>query len=117
MNLHTLLILAQSTPAAGGAPQQNVLVQMIPLVLIFVIFYFLLIRPQQKRQKEHEKLVSALKTGDHVITNAGIHGIIVNVKDRSVLIKVADNVKIEFDRAAIATVDKSSEASAEETKA
>ncbi len=117
MNLHTLFILAQSTPAAGDAPQQNVLVQMIPLVLIFVIFYFLLIRPQQKRQKEHEKLVSAIKTGDRVVTNAGIHGIVVNVKDRTVLIKVADNVKIEFDRAAIATIDKSSDAPAEEIKA
>ncbi len=117
MNLHTLLILAQAAPAASDAPQQNVLVQMIPLVLIFVIFYFLLIRPQQKRQKEHEKLVSAIKTGDRVITNAGIHGIVVNVKDRTVLVKVADNVKIEFDRAAIATIDKTSDAPAEETKA
>jgi len=83
---------------------------MVPFVLIFVLFYFVLIRPQQKRQKEHAKLVSAIKSGDQVVTNAGIHGIVANVKEKTVIIKVADNVKIEFDRAAVVTVEKSSDA-------
>lgn len=107
MNTSLLLFLAQ----APAAPQPNLLMQMFPLVLIFVLFYFVLIRPQQKRQKEHAKLVSAIKSGDQVVTNAGIHGIIANVKEKTVLLKVADNVKIEFDRAAIVTVEKASETS------
>ena len=82
-------------------------------VCIGVIFYFLIIRPQNKRQKELKTLVSALKTGDKVVTNSGIHGIIANVKEGSTLsLKIADNVKIEIDKAAIASVDKSAAGSA-----
>ena len=80
----------------------------MPLVFIFVIFYFLLSRPQQKKAKDHAKLVSAIKTGDSVVTNAGIHGVISNVKDKTVIVKIADNVKVEFDRAAIVTIESSS---------
>ena len=74
-----------------------------------VIFYFLLIRPQQKRQKEHQRLLSDLKTGDKVVTTSGIHGLIANVKDTTFLVKIADNVKIEVDKNAIASVSKSVE--------
>ncbi len=81
----------------------------LPLIFIFVIFYFLLIRPQQKKQKEHVKLVSGLKSGDRVITTAGIHGLITNVKDTTISLKVADNVKIEMDKAAVVTVHKAAE--------
>ncbi len=118
MILNSLFLLAQAaTPAVEGAPAAgNPLVQMLPLVFIFVIFYFMLIRPQQKKAKEHQKLVSAVKSGDKVVTNAGIHGIVANVKDTTVLVKVADNVKIEFDRAAIVTI-KASEESSEVAKA
>ena len=66
--------------------------------------YFLLFRPQKKRQQEQQRLISALKTGDRVVTNAGIHGLIANVKETTVILKVADNVKIEFEKAAITTV-------------
>lgn len=100
---HSLLFLAQAAPAQGN---KDLLMQMFPLILIFVLFYFVLIRPQQKRQKEHVKLVETLKTGDKVVTNAGLHGIIANVKDKTVLIKVADNVKLEFDRSAVVTIEK-----------
>lgn len=106
MNISDLLILAQA--AAPAAPQSNLLVSMMPLVFIFVIFYFLLIRPQQKKQKDHEKLVQAVKTGDQVVTNAGIHGTVSNVKEKTVIIKIADNVKVEFDRSAIVTVESTS---------
>ena len=81
--------------------------QLLPFAFIFVIFYFLLIRPQQKRQKEHQKLLSNLKTGDKVVTTSGIHGLIANVKDTTFLVKIADNVKIEVDKNAIASVSKS----------
>ena len=104
MNTNDFLILAAAAP---GQPQPNLLVSMMPLVFIFIIFYFLLIRPQQKKQKEHEKLVQAVKTGDQVVTSAGIHGMVSNVKEKTVIIKIADNVKVEFDRAAITAVEKS----------
>jgi len=103
MNISDLFILAQAAPAPA---QPNMLMSMLPLVFIFVIFYFLLIRPQQKKAKEHQRLVESVKTGDRVVTNAGIHGTIANVKDKTVIVKVADNVKIEFDRGAIVTVEK-----------
>jgi len=106
MNMTDFLIFAQAAPAG----QPNLLVSMMPLVFIFVIFYFLLIRPQQKKQKDHEKLVAAVKTGDQVVTNAGIHGTVSNVKEKTVIIKIADNVKVEFDRAAIVVVEKVAEA-------
>ena len=102
-----LTILAQAAP---GAPDQPpVLFQFMPLIIIAVLFYFLLIRPQQKKQKDHQKLVSAIKTGDKVITAAGIHGIVANVKETTILLKVADNVKIEMDKSAVAAVLKSTE--------
>jgi preprotein translocase subunit YajC len=104
MNINDFLILADA--AATGQPPQNLLVTMMPLVFIFIIFYFLLIRPQQKKQKDHEKLVQAVKTGDQVVTSSGIHGTVSNVKDKTVILKIADNVKVEFDRAAIAAVEK-----------
>jgi preprotein translocase subunit YajC len=107
MNTANLLIFAQAAAPAGAQQQPNLFIQMAPLIFIFVIFYFLLIRPQQRKAKEHAKLVSALKTGDEVVTNAGIHGVISNVKEKTVIVKIADNVKVEFDRAAIVTVQSS----------
>ena len=80
----------------------------VPLIFIFIIMYFVMIRPQKKRQEQQQKLMAALKTGDRVVTNAGIHGLISNVKETTVLVKVADNVKIEMEKSAIATVLKES---------
>jgi preprotein translocase subunit YajC len=63
-----------------------------------------MIRPQKKRQQQQQNLIASLKTGDRVVTNAGIHGLISNVKESTVLVKVADNVKIEMDKSAITNV-------------
>ena len=71
---------------------------------MIVIMYYVMIRPQSKRQKEHQRLISSLKTGDRVVTTSGIHGMITNVKDTTVTVKVADNVKIEMDKSAVANV-------------
>ena len=110
MNLSPLFLsLAQSTPAAP-APWM----QFAPLLFIGVIFYFLLIRPQQKQRKQHQALVTSLKTGDKVVTSSGIHGIIANVKEGTFLVKVADNVKLEIDKAAVAAIEKSSADTASE---
>jgi len=93
------LILAQATTT-----QQPAWTGMIPLLLIFVMFYFLFIRPQQKRQKELQKLVDGVKSGDKVVAAAGIHGVVSNVKDSTIILKVSDNVKIEVDKASISSV-------------
>ena len=73
------------------------------------MMYFLLIRPQRLKQKELEKLISSVKVGDHVIMNGGEHGMITSVKDRTVMVKVADNMKIEYERSAIGSVSKKSD--------
>ena len=77
----------------------------IPLLLIIVIFYFFLIRPQNKKQKETQRMLSALKKGDKVITIGGIHGVISSVKENTVIVKVDDECKIEFNRTAISSVE------------
>lgn len=79
---------------------------LMPIIFIFIIFYFLLIRPQQKKQKEHAEMLTKLKKNDEVITSGGIYGTIVNVKDKSVVLKVDDNVKIEVQKNAIAIIKK-----------
>lgn len=105
-----ILILAQAQPAAPApAPGPGGgLISFVPFIFIFIIMYFLLFRPQKKRQQEQQRLVAALKTGDKVVTNAGIHGLIVNVKDTTVMVKVADNVKIEMEKSAVTNVLKES---------
>ena len=82
---------------------------LIPLILMFGVFYFLLIRPQQKRQKAQRELVSELQKGDKVVTSGGIHGVISNVKEQTVIVKVSDNVKLEITRGNITTVAKRGE--------
>jgi preprotein translocase subunit YajC len=107
--ISTIFFLAQQTASPGATPQPDILQTLLPFLFMGVIFYFLLIRPQQKRQKQHQQLMSNLKTGDRVVTSSGIHGLIANVKDTTFLLKVADNVKIEIDKSAVAGVEKTSE--------
>jgi preprotein translocase subunit YajC len=90
--------------APGAAPTQNPLVSLTPVLFIGVIFYFLLMRPQQKQQKEHRRMLDALKPGDRVLTQGGIYGTISNLKGNVVVLKIADNVKVEVSRTAIAQV-------------
>src|ERR1700750_2961881 len=97
----TLNLLAQASPAPASSPGGSLGGFIVPMTLLFIMMYFLMIRPQRKRQMEQQWLVSALKTGDRVVTNSGIHGLISNVKDTTVVVKVADNVKIEFEKSAI----------------
>ena len=76
------------------------------MVLLVVMFYFLLIRPQQKQRKEMEARISALTAGDRVVTSSGIHGLVHHVKERTVMIKVAEGMILEFDKHAVAHVQK-----------
>jgi len=89
------LLMAGSAPAEGGAAP-NPLISMAPFVLIFVLFYFLFIMPKQKEQKKHDLMLKALKKGDRVLTTGGLFGTVVGVKDNVVVLKIAENVKAEF---------------------
>ena len=93
--------------AAAPAKKPHLLEQMMPFVFIFLLFYFLLIRPAQKRQKKHQQLVNQLKKGDSVITSSGILGIIYGLTDSFVTLEVADNVRIRVLRSQISTLAES----------
>jgi preprotein translocase subunit YajC len=105
------LLLAQA-PAPSPSGAGSSLISMLPFVFIFIIMYYVMLRPQMRRQKEAAKLVAALKTGDRVVTASGIHGLISNVKETTVIVKVADNVKLEMEKSAVTNVVKTNEAKA-----
>jgi preprotein translocase subunit YajC len=90
--------------AADGSSGGNMLVQLAPLVIIFVIFYFLLIRPQQKKAKEVKRMLESLKKGDKIITAGGIYGVIESIDVNTVIVKIAETVKIKVNRSSISTV-------------
>ena len=92
--------LMGAPPEGGGGGFMTFL----PLIAIVAIFYFLILRPQKKRQQETTKMLSALRKGDRIVTIGGIHGIIQSVRDNTVIVKVDENVKLEFNRAAISGV-------------
>ena len=95
---------AYAMGTGGGGQQGGGIAAFLPLIAIVVIFYFLLIRPQTKRQREHKMLLSTLRKGDKVVTNSGMFGTIVGMDDKEnkVVLKVAENVKIEFLKSSIA---------------
>ena len=82
------------------------ILQFLPLVFLFLIFYFLLIRPQQQKQKNHATMVSKLEKNDEIITTGGVHATIVEVREKTLILRIADNVKIEIERSSIAEVKK-----------
>jgi len=96
--------LAEAAPTAAGAQQPGILEALFPFVILFIVFYFLLIRPQSKRAKEHKKLVEALAKGDEVLTQGGVYGKIIEVAEEAITVEVADNVQIKLQRAAVASV-------------
>ncbi len=90
--------------AAGGAAPGADLTTLLPLVLIFVVFYFLLIRPQQKRAKEHRAMIEAVRRGDKIVTAGGIVGKITKVKDDRVEVEIAEGVRVDVMKSTIADV-------------
>jgi preprotein translocase subunit YajC len=98
--------LAQAAAPAQGGPAQMI-VGMLPAILLMGGFYFLFIAPQRKKQKEHEKMLAALQSGDEIITTGGIFGTITNVKDDRFVVRIADNTKVELGKAFVQTVVKS----------
>ena len=112
------LLLGQVGDGAGAAAQPGGLTQGImsfmPLILIFVIFYFLLIRPQQKKQQQHQQMLQNLKRGDQIITSGGMYGTIESLDDKTVQLKIANQVKIKMSRSAIAGVQTGETSASEE---
>lgn len=91
-------------PLAAGAAPMGGLQMFFPMILIFGIFYFMLIRPQQRKEKERRKMISELKSGAEVIFSGGILGTVTNVKDTTFVVRIADGVKIEIARGAVSRV-------------
>jgi len=91
------ILLAQAT-----APQGSPFISFVPMLLILVVFYFLLIAPMRKRQKEHQTMVDALQKGDRVVTNGGLHGEVAGVDGSVVFLKVSDQVKVRVSKSAVA---------------
>ena len=103
MIFSAFLTLAQQAQP-GARPQGSLFTAMIPFILIFVIFYFLLIRPQRTKQKKHQEMVEQLKSGDKVITAGGIHGTVMGVQKDRIELKIASNVKIDISKNSIAVI-------------
>lgn len=103
--------------AAEAAGQQNAFTAFLPLILIFVVFYFLLIRPQQKKLKEHKNMLGALRRGDRIVTNGGIIGLVTKVEDRELIVEIADGVRVHVARDMVANVVSKTEPVAEKADA
>ena len=105
---NTLLSLLLFAPPVAGQAAPNPLIQIVPLVLIFIVFYFFMIRPQQKKQKDREKVLDSLNRGDKVVTIGGVHGTVagIDTEKKTVLVQVNDSTKITFDRTAVANIEK-----------
>ena len=104
LGVASVLTMAAS-PGGTGGQQGSMFSTLIPLVVIFAIFYFLMIRPQQKQAKKHKEMLTALKKGDRVVTRGGMMGSIYAIADNTITVEVADNVRIKFSREAIAAVE------------
>lgn len=100
------LLMAQPQ---GGNPTDSLISTLIMFALIIGIFYFMILRPQQKRQKERQKMLEAVKKGDKVVTAGGLHGTVAGLDEKTILLQVADNVKMKFDRSAVNTIIRESE--------
>lgn len=104
MNSFVLYLLLGGQQGGEGGGATGGIMSFLPFVAIIAIFYFLIIRPQNKKQKETQKMLSELKKGDRVVTIGGIHGTIQTVREKTVIVKVDENTKLEFSRNSISSV-------------
>lgn len=95
---------AMATSPEGGGGGGGALAGFLPLIIIFGIFYFLMIRPQQKKQKDHKSMLESVRKGDKVVTNGGIYGLVEHVGEKTITVKIAENVKVKFGKSYIAAV-------------
>jgi preprotein translocase subunit YajC len=99
--LPQILLMAQPS---GSGQESNPIMTFLPMIVIFAIIYFMMIRPQKKRQKEREALISKVEKGDKVVTSSGIHGTVAQVEDTTILVQVSDTTKIRFEKASVNSV-------------
>jgi preprotein translocase subunit YajC len=106
MNTLTHILYTNLGQAGAAQGQPGLLGMLVPMLLIVAVMYFLMIRPQQKKQKAHQALINALKSGDRVVTMSGIHGTVAGVDERKniIYLKIDDNVKIKIERHAVTSV-------------
>ena len=104
MNLLDLLIPAAYAQAAAPAPQGGGLGMMLMPLILIAVMYFLMIRPQMKRTKEHRSMLEALNRGDEVITNGGLAGVVTDIGDNFVTVEIADNVRVRVQKSAVGNV-------------
>jgi preprotein translocase subunit YajC len=97
-------LIAMAPQGGSGAGGGSMVSTFVMFGAIFLIFYFMIIRPQQKRAKEREKLLSSIEKGDKVITSGGVHGTVAGVEEKTILLQVTENVKLKVERSAIATI-------------
>lgn len=100
----TSILVAMAPPQGGQGG--DFFSTILMLAVIVAIFYFMILRPQQRRQKERQKLIAAMKKGDRVITAGGLHGTIVGIEEKTLLLQIADNVKVKVERSSISVVNK-----------
>ena len=99
-----LNVLGMAASGGGGSGQNSSVFMFVWLGLMVAMFYFMLIRPQKRREKERQELLNAVKTGDRVLFGGGILGVVANVKEKTLVVKIADNVKVEILRGAVSQV-------------
>ncbi len=104
MNVLSTLAMAPQGSSGGG-----MFSTLLMFAVIIAIFYFMILRPQQKRQKERQKLLDSVQKGDKVVTMGGMHGTVIGVEEKTLLVQIADNVKVKFDRSAVASISRGSE--------
>ena len=98
-----LAYAAAGPPANGGGPA-GIINMILPFAAMFAILYFIVLRPQQRQKGERERMLAALKKGDRVVTTSGMHGTVVGVSEHTVTLRVADQVKLDFDRSAVGRI-------------
>ena len=112
--INTAYAMGQGGAAAGQGA--GGFTSLIPIVLMFVIFYFLLIRPQQKKAKEHREMISQVRKGDRIVTSGGLHGRVTAVSDSTLTVEIADRVRVKIDRGNVSKVGQSSSPSQDKKK-
>ena len=110
MNASQIFLMAPQGGNGGGGMFSTV----IMFSLIILIFYFLILRPQQKRQKERQKLLESVQKGDKIVTVGGMHGTVVGLEEKTVLVQVAENVKLKFERTAVSSVTRASDSTGQD---
>ncbi|MBX3044063.1 MAG: preprotein translocase subunit YajC [Candidatus Kapabacteria bacterium] len=101
--MENIFAFLMMTPPAGEGGGGGMMSMFIMFGLVILIMYFMMIRPQQKRQKEHQNMLNSIRKGDKVVTTAGMHGTVAELDEKTMTVQVAENVKIKFERTAIAS--------------